>query len=211
MPEHPTWVLSDADAEPTDATEMVADLPAVLGHNMRRLRTRQGHSLERLAKLSGVSRAMLGQIETGKSVPTISTLWKIATALGVPFAHLLAAEKIQHMAVLRRDDAKVLSSSGGRFTSRALFPYDDERSVEFYELRLAPQHREEAAAHQPGTRENLTVAYGVVEIIVGTYPPCVLAAGDAILFEADLAHAYRNIGDLEAVMYLVVTYPTKSG
>jgi transcriptional regulator with XRE-family HTH domain len=194
-----------------DTVEAVAELPAILGNNLRRLRTRQGHSLERLAKLSGVSRAMLGQIETGKSVPTISTLWKIATAVGVPFARLLAAEKVQPLAVLRASEAKVLSSSRGQFTSRALFPFEDERHVEFYELRLAAHHRENATAHQPGTRENLLVAHGAVEITVGLEPPCVLSAGDAILFEADLAHSYRNLGDTEAVIYLVMTYAAPVG
>ena len=204
-------IMGMPDASGDDAIEAVAELPAILAHNLRRLRTRQGHSLERLARLSGVSRAMLGQIETGKSVPTISTLWRIATALGVPFAHLLAAGKAQHMAVLRANAAKVLSSSRGQFTSRALFPFEDERHVEFYELRLAAQHREDAAAHQPGTRENLLVAHGVVEITVGGDAPCVLATGDAILFEADLPHTYRNIGSTEAVIYLVMTYSTRIG
>ena len=71
----------------------VIDLPVIVGRNLRRLRLRQGHSLERLAKHSGVSRAMLGQIETGKSAPTIGLLWKVATALGVPFASLIAADE----------------------------------------------------------------------------------------------------------------------
>ncbi len=204
-------LVGGADAGGDDTSEAVAGLPVILAHNMRRLRTRQGHSLERLAKLSGVSRAMLGQIENGKSVPTISTLWRIATALGVPFAQLLAAEKVQHMAVLRARDAKVLASSGGNFTSRALFPFEDERHVEFYELRLAPHHREDAPAHQAGTRENLLIGQGVVEITVAGDPPCVLEAGDAILFEADLPHTYRNIGDAEAVIYLVMTYATRVG
>jgi transcriptional regulator with XRE-family HTH domain len=203
--------VGSGDAGGDNASEAVAELPAILGNNLRRLRTRQGHSLERLAKLSGVSRAMLGQIENGKSVPTISTLWRIATALGVPFAQLLAAEKVQRMAVLRARDAKVLASSGGHFTSRALFPFEDERHVEFYELRLAPHHREDAPAHQAGTRENLLIGHGVVEITVGGDPPCVLEAGDAILFEADLPHAYRNISDTEAVIYLVMTYATRVG
>ena len=194
-----------------DASEAVAGIPVILAHNLRRLRTRQGHSLERLAKLSGVSRAMLGQIENGKSVPTISTLWRVATALGVPFAQLLAADKVRHMAVLRAKDAKVLASSRGKFISRALFPFEDERHVEFYELRLAPRHREDAPPHQAGTRENLLVNQGGVEITVGGDPPCVLEAGDAILFEADQPHAYRNIGDTEAVMYLVMTYAAKFG
>src|SRR6185503_14817644 len=59
------------------------DLAPVVGSNLRRLRTRRGLSLERLAQISGVSRAMLGQIELGQSAPTINVLWKIARALEV--------------------------------------------------------------------------------------------------------------------------------
>lgn len=189
-----------------DNGDVSAELPVILGGNLRRLRTRRGHSLERLAKLSGVSRAMLGQIETGKSTPTISLLWKVATALEVPFANLLAAPTTPGTCVLRRDEAKVLSSSAGRFTSRALFPFDNERRVEFYELRLAPNHREVAEAHAPGTRENLIVARGAVEIAIFRDRPVTLAEGDAILFEADVDHSYRNLGSTEAILYLVMTY-----
>jgi transcriptional regulator with XRE-family HTH domain len=186
--------------------EPSADIPLIVGRNLRRLRTRRGHSLERLAKLSGVSRAMLGQIETGKSTPTIGLLWKVATALGVPFANLLTAQDAQSTAILRSDRAKVLASSDGRFTSRALFPFDGERKVEFYELRLAAHHREDAQAHAPGTRENLIVARGAIEIVAGKERPHTLAEGDAILFEADVPHSYRNLGPVEAVLYLVMTY-----
>lgn len=189
-----------------EVSDVSAELSAILGKNLRRLRRRRGYSLERLAKLSGVSRAMLGQIETGKSTPTISLLWKVATALDVPFANLLAAHATPGTAVLRREVAKVLSSNDGRFTSRALFPFENERRVEFYELRLAPNHREEADAHAPGTKENLIVAKGAVEISTAKGPPVMLAEGDAILFEADVPHSYRNLGSAEAVLYLVMTY-----
>src|SRR5689334_16779324 len=53
------------------------DLAPVVGANLRRLRVRRGLSLERLAQRSGVSRAMLSQIELGQSAPTINVLWKI--------------------------------------------------------------------------------------------------------------------------------------
>lgn len=201
--------MLDAKTSPPgtgNASDVSAELPAILGKNLRRLRTRRGYSLERLAKLSGVSRAMLGQIETGKSAPTISLLWKVATALDVPFANLLAVESTSGTAVLRREAAKLLSSSDGRFTSRALFPFEIERRVEFYELRLAPNHRENAEAHAPGTKENLIVARGAVEISTAQNRPVTLAEGDAILFEADVRHSYRNLGSAEAVLYLVMTY-----
>ena len=188
------------------------ELPAVLGRNLRRLRTSQGHSLERLAKQSGVSRAMLGQIETGKSVPTIALLWKVANALHVPpFANLLQTEVARGPVVLRGGDAKLLSSSQGQFTSRALFPFDGSRQVEFYELRIAPLHREAAEPHASGTRENLFVAKGVVEITAGLDKPQTLSEGDAILFEADVPHVYRNLVASEAILYLVMTYPETVG
>lgn len=187
------------------------ELSVALGHNLKRLRVRQGHSLERLARLSGVSRGMLGQIENCKSVPSIAVLWKISTALGVPFATLIASPRMSGTAVLRRDRAKILSSSEGRFTSRALFPFESERRVEFYELRLAPSHTEQAEPHAPGTVENLIVSHGTVEVAVGREAPLVLGEGDAVLFEADVPHAYRNLQAAEAVLYLVMTYITPVG
>jgi transcriptional regulator with XRE-family HTH domain len=197
--------------EPAGVRQPADDLTLQVGRNLRRLRVKRGYSLERLAKLSGVSRAMLGQIETGKSAPTISLLWKVVTALEIPFATLIAAQDPGGTVVLRREDAKVLASSEGKFTSRALFPFDEERHVEFYELRIAPHHTERADAHAPGTRENIIVTQGAVEVTVGREQPRVLGEGDAIVFEADEPHRYRNLGSGEAVLYLVMTYVDRVG
>lgn len=191
--------------------DQAASLSLLVGKNLRRLRTRQGYSLERLAKQSGVSRAMLGQIETGKSAPTINLLWKVANALCVPFASLIATGVEHGSALLRRADAKILASSEGRFTSRALFPFDNERRVEFYELKIAALHVEEAQPHPPGTRENLIVTKGTIEITVGRDSPFTLTEGDAALFDADVPHRYRNLSDAEAVSYLVMTYAASIG
>lgn len=186
------------------------ELAALVGHNIKRLRSRQGHSLERLAKLAGVSRAMISQIELGRSVPTIGLLWKLARALGVPFAALTSDASVSGTVVLRASKAKVLSSADGSFTSRALFPFDSERRVEFYKLTLAPHATEIAVPHAAGTVENLTVVIGDVEIEVGGAVHA-LRPDDSILFEADVPHAYRNTGGLTAVMYLVMTYVESVG
>ena len=182
-----------------------ADLTPVVGANLKRFRADRGLSLERLAKASGVSRAMLGQIELEQSTPTINVLWKIARALDVPFSALISDSSSPGTTVLPAARARVLRSYDGSFSSRALFPMDRPRSVEFYELRLAPQAIEDADAHPPGTTENLVVAAGEVEMTVGA-DSRLLTIGDAILFEADTPHRYRNPGKSEAVMYLVMTY-----
>jgi len=196
-----------AAAEPSDKS---ADLAPVVGKNLKRMRTERGLSLERLAQLSGVSRAMLGQVELGQSAPTINVLWKMARALDVPFSALLTSNQTIGAKVLRSEAAKRLMSSDGSFQSRALFPFDEPRRVEFYELKLTAKGVEKAEGHAPGTTENLVVAKGSVEIVVGAQTHR-LEAGDAILFEADQPHVYRNAGSGEAVLYLVMTYADQVG
>src|ERR1700722_757944 len=93
--------------------DTAVDLPLIVGRNLRRLRIREGHSLERLAKHSGVSRAMLGQIETGKSTPTIGLLWKVAAGRGGPLARLWAPGDARGNLIFRRTSAKLLSSNEG--------------------------------------------------------------------------------------------------
>jgi hypothetical protein len=132
----------------------------------------------------------------------IALLWKVVTALGVPFATFMDVQHTGGTVLLRKDNEKVLSSSDGRFTSRALFPFDAGRKVEFYELRIAAYHTEVAAAHAPGTRENIIVNRGVIEITVGQDRPVHLREGDAILFEADVPRSYRNMQSTEAVLYI---------
>jgi len=112
--------------------------------------------------------------------------------------------------VLRADQAKHLTSHDGRFSSRALFPFDEPRRVEFYELRLAPGGVERADAHNPGTTENLVVAAGTLELEVSGRKET-LGPGDAIVFEADVPHVYRSRSDKETVMYLVMTYADTVG
>jgi transcriptional regulator with XRE-family HTH domain len=186
-----------------------AFLPAV-GTNLRRLRTRRGLSLERLAHKSGVSRAMLSQVELGKSAPTINVLWKIARSLGVTFSALLSTNLDSSPVLLRASSSKRLSSLDGSFSSRALFPFDRPRRVEFYELHLKPHAVEVADPHPPGTAENIVVNAGAVTISVGNAAH-ELNQGDALLFAADVPHSYRNRGDHDALMYLVMTYAETLG
>lgn len=183
-----------------------SDLTPIVAANLKRLRVKRGLSLERLSRASGVSRAMLGQIELGQSTPTINVLWKIAQALNVPFSTLISHRERPTAAVLlRRDRGKLLTSRDGSFSSRALFPFDQPRKVEFYELSLAPRGVERADPHPAGTTENLVVTAGTLELEVGA-ERFLVEEGDAIHFEADVEHSYKNPGSVETRMYLVMTY-----
>lgn len=173
--------------------------------NLLRLRAKRNLSLDGLARLCGVSRTMLAQIESGRSVPSIKVLSKIAQGLKVSVAAFLDDRAFDGVAVLPARDSKRLVSGDGAFVSRALFPFDVSRQVEFYELRLKGLATEHSTGHAPGTQENLVVAQGVLEISVNE-ERFLLGTGDAILFYADQPHSYRNPADSEAVAYLVTTY-----
>ncbi|HEY4120780.1 MAG TPA: XRE family transcriptional regulator [Byssovorax sp.] len=202
-----------AAASPPIPTEHVEpatpDMAPIVGANLRRLRKERALSLEALSRASGVSRAMLGQVELGQSAPTINVLWKISRALGVPFSTLISTQAPNATAVMQASRARVLTSHDGAFRSRALFPAGEPRNVEFYELTLAGKSTEEANAHPPGTLENLVVTKGAIDLVVADEKHR-LETGDAILFEADVPHAYVNTGATDAVMYLVMTYTTRA-
>lgn len=205
-PEAAPRAIPTTDADTTAAADDVApELDALVGENVRELRTQRGYSLDVLAGLSGVGRQTLGQIELGRTVPSVGTLWKIAKAFEVPFSVLLARPESTSTKVLRQASAKRLVSADGRFSSRALFPFDQKGKMEFYELWLAGHGREDAEAHAPGTRENLVVVAGrlVMEVAKERFE---LQKGDAIVFGADVPHAYINPASEECWMNLVMTY-----
>ena len=203
-------IADSAAPAPQPGMQAGDNLGIVVRQNIKRLRARRNLSLEGLAKISGVSRAMLGQIETGRSVPTINVVWKIACAFGVPFSTLIASQNADAIRVVPANEAKVLTSANGDFSSRALFPFDGERRTEFYEMRLKGHGIDEAEPHALGTTENIVVVKGKLDMeIAGQHR--LLAQGDAIMFLADQPHIYRNPGKEELVFYLVMTYAEPTG
>ena len=177
-------------APPPPADEPIVEaampeLDAIIGKNLRALRDARGLSLDAMAKVSGLNRTLLGQIELGTHTPGVNVVWRIARAFDVPFAQLLSAPRTTATTILRKSTAKRLVSADGRFSSRALFPFGDSEKVEFYELWLAAHARDDAEAHQPGAKENLVVTKGqlVLELNGARHE---LGEGDAIVFGADV-------------------------
>lgn len=181
-----------------------AELGRRVANNLREKRKARGLSLDQLAVASGVSRAALSQIETQKSNPSLSVLWKIAVGLGIPFAELLGGNS-QGVSVLRRSDAQVLRSSDGRMESRPLTPAGACPWVEAYELRLAARATHASDPHAAGTREVVIVLNGQLRVRVGTEVH-ELMAGDSMAFLADQAHVYENPSGSEVRCHDIIIY-----
>jgi transcriptional regulator with XRE-family HTH domain len=181
-----------------------AELGRRVADNLRERRRVAHLSLDELAKLSGVSRAALSQIETCKTNPSLSVLWKVAVGLKIPFAELIG-ESRESVSLLRRNEAQVLKSVDGKMESRPLARSGAGPGVEVYELRLTGHADHVSEPHAPGTRELITVVQGSLKMSVGeeTY---VLAVGDSLVFAADQHHVYENPGGAEARYHNVIVY-----
>src|SRR3990167_5422707 len=86
---------------------------------------RRGLSLDAVAKLSGVSRSMVSQIERGESSPTVATLWNLTQALQIDFAGLLEGRTAPGIEVVRAEAAPVIGGRGQGLTIRILSPAED--------------------------------------------------------------------------------------
>jgi XRE family transcriptional regulator, regulator of sulfur utilization len=164
---------------------------AILTHLPARLkeaRQNQGLSLDAVAKLSGVSRSMVSQIERGESSPTIATLWNLTRALQVDFAGLLdggpAKDQIE---VLRADAVPTINNLGSHCRIRILSPPEEAGKHEVYEVLIATGGLLDSQPHTRGAREHLTLLSGRVEVKSGD-ARITLGAGDTARYAADVAH-----------------------
>ena len=174
--------------------------------NLRRLRRERGWSLALLSARAGVSRAMLSQVETGKTTPTIAVLWKIATGFGVPFAELIReAPADGRVRVVRAGATPALLSADRRFRSLPLVPPGAAGGVELYRITIDPAGVSRSPAHAAGTVEVVCVERGRLRLTVGG-DEHLLEAGDVAAFGADVEHAYAAAGDGACVLYDLVRY-----
>jgi len=100
-----------------------------LATTLKTERQARGWSLSKLADETGVSKAMLGQIERNESSPTVSTLWKIATGLNVPFSAFITPEEQPQPVFDPQQQAMVV---------KPLFPWDDTLKFDHFSITLAP-------------------------------------------------------------------------
>lgn len=176
----------------------------LLGKRLRELRQSRSWSLDQAALHTGVSKAMLGQIERGESSPTIATLWKVATGFQVSFTHLVSGLSINPAVLAQGEHLHALASDPGiEVTVR--FAFDPGVNFEWVELRLAPGSESHSDAHQAGVTERLLVLEGELELwLAGEWRR--YHAGDTVCFEADQPHGYRNAGQGLLVFEDVIHY-----
>ena len=170
------------------------DRGSVLQHvsqNVRRLRQEAALSQQALADASGVSRRMLVAIEAGEKNVSLTTLDRLAEALGVAFTTLIQTPE-------SRDSARIVELvwAGEHPSSRAvLLGSSAARSeVELWAWTLAPGERYASEADAEGWSEQLYVIEGCLTLELEGQVHT-LGAGEFRIYPSDRQYAYRNDGN----------------
>lgn len=175
-----------------------SDIHDRLAASLREARKARGLSLDAVAKLSGVSRSMVSQIERGESSPTVATLWNLTQALQVDFAGLLEGRPAPGIDVTRAAAAPVIARSPG-IRIRILSPAEAVGEHEVYDLAFAAGAAMISDPHSVGCREHLTVIDGEMTVVSGDEEEH-LGPGDTARYAADRPHAIRANGAARAIL-----------
>lgn len=165
-----------------------------VARNLKRIRKAKEMSLDDVAKQTGISKSMLGQIERGVSIPTVETLGKIVSGLRVSFNSLISAAKNDIITVNKQDLTPSYISEDAKYKAYEYFPYEEDRTFEVYMMELEAHSGYQSESHGDNTYEFLTVFTGTLTLKVDEklYE---VEAENSIRFPTNCRHEYINNGD----------------
>lgn len=174
----------------------------LLGAGIRAERVRQGLTLTQVAEVSGLSPSALSQIERGVTDPSISSLRRIANALGVAFFQFLVQAEPPHP-VIRRSERRTISFPNRTLQYQLLTP-NLRGPFEVLALELAPgaASGEEALGHD--SDECLFVVRGAVEVEIAGQIHA-LGEGDAASIQRNLPHRVVNVSSATAEVLTIIS------
>jgi transcriptional regulator with XRE-family HTH domain len=173
------------------------EVKARMASQLKRLRKQKKLTLDATAELTGVSKAMLGQIEREESSPTIATLWKISSGLETSYSSFFVSEAsgIAEPAHFPDDP---------NMQVKTIFPFMADTGLEVFEIILLNGHKQLSEPHQHGVIEHVHVIKGRLSILSdGEWS--LLEEGECTRIYADQDHGYHGIDD-QVVFYNTIRY-----
>lgn len=170
------------------------------------LRKGKGMTLDQLAKMTGLTKGYLSQIENSTKPPPFSTLDKIAYALGVDITYFFVDSQNEQedskITVVKPDERKKVVPGGlRRGYGYELLAYKKAgKNMEPY-LITVDSHGRGTFKHDG--EEFLFILEGTLEFSFGE-EKYILKTGDSIYFDSGIEHAGRALGDKKVKMLCVI-------
>ena len=168
-----------------------------LGERIRRLRLKKSMGLVELGRHTGLSASFLSQLETGRVVPTLRNLARIAMVFSKDLSYFFEPEPAAIFRVHRQKERVRLPQTGVEpptYIFESLAYMVPERHMDPYFAEFVPQ--EEGAEPRPHLHagfEFLYILTGELELNHSGHQEK-LEAGDSVYFEAGVPHSYKCVG-----------------
>lgn len=173
-----------------------------IGTRLRDARLARGLSVRGLAQSLGVSASLISQIETGKTQPSVSTLYAIVSELGISIDELLGVERAPQpprataSAVQRSDENPVIEMENGvRWERLAVGNGAADALLVTYEPGAGSSVEGRLMRHAGVEYAYLLEGELTLQLDFDTY---VLHPGDSLHFDSVRPHLYTNRGDAVA-------------
>lgn len=169
-----------------------------IGANIRKRRESAGLTVTALARRAGLAKGTVSKIETGKASPPISTLLRIAQAVGAPLAEFFSEpETPVPFALTRAGKGRIITRDGSRFgySYEGLALEMKRKGAEPFLLTIRPGDPQGMFKH--GGEEFIYILSGQMEFCVGRQK-MLLGRGDALYFDPSQPHTTRIVGNKPA-------------
>jgi quercetin dioxygenase-like cupin family protein len=171
-----------------------------LGSTIRRLRRNQGISVRKLATSTDFSASFISQLERNRVSPSISSLERLASGLGVTLGDFFV--DASPAVVVRRLSRQRLTSGWSRALIEALDPAHPGRLLEAVMVTIAPGGTSGKRAH-PHERERFVIIFeGFVNLTLAE-SAYTMRRGDSVILPPGVPHHWQNRGKLRASLVIV--------
>jgi transcriptional regulator with XRE-family HTH domain len=183
-----------------------AAIYSAIGHRIRFKRLENDLSLNDLAKKTGFTKSYLSQIENLRREPSISTLTKIAFALGVDVFFLISGE-IRHgdeqsISIVKISEREAIQRKSGSpvYVYEPINDKKSDRLMDGYVVTVGPESPPEPLVHEG--QELTYVLEGRHEFFYDgkTY---LFEEGDSYCFDSNKPHYSRSLGGRPSKLLVV--------
>jgi transcriptional regulator with XRE-family HTH domain len=180
-----------------------------IGERIKRLRLKKSMGLVELGKHTGLSASFLSQLETGRVVPTLRNLARIAMVFSKDLSYFFESEPQAMFRVHKRRERVRLPQTGVEeptYFFESLGYMVPDRHMDPYFAQFIPlEKNQEPRAHMHPGYEFLYVLDGELDLRHGDHQ-CILEPGDAVYFDASTPHSYLCAGKKPADALIVTMH-----
>lgn len=178
-------------------------LPAIAAA-LRREREQAGLSISELARMAGIAKSTLSQLEAGTGNPSLESLWALANGLNVPFSRLLDPPTVP-VQVVRASEGMTARAADSAYDVTLLAVCPPRARRDIYRIHFEPGTSKISHPHPSGTVEHVILTSGKARL--GPVGKAIeLLPGDYASYAGDEPHSYEAlVPDTRAILILEYT------